>query len=236
MATGTLIFRPSQDLSFGHNPSDGNNWWGGGNEGWELISEASADDDSTYIYQTFSSSSTQTASSHFRLSTDGQLPQNAVITGFRMYSRARISGNDESASYTCYFNVTDSTSGTSITTSSSSLRSSYSTQSFTANSANLQWLNQNIDLSNPDFYLIFESRGSASGGWKAEDGYLRLTQAYIEVDYETVQVEPVLYVKEAGAWNGYNKIYVKENGVWVDRTSQAQSVFSIDGLYVKGEV
>ena len=234
MATGTLIFRPSQDFSFGHEPSDGGNW-GGGSEGWELISEASADDDSTYIYQTLSSRYNQTATSHFKLTTTSQLPQNATITGFRMYSRARISGNDETASYTCYFNITNSTSGTSITTSSSSLRSSYSTQSFTANSTNLSWLNQNIDLSSSDFYLIFESQGHASSGWKAEDGYLRLTQVYVEVDYETVEETSKIYIKEKGSWRQYSKVYRKQNNYWVE-VDNPGDIFDTNANYVKEEV
>ena len=95
MATGTLTFIPNADISVSHSKSSGST-------GYTLLT--TNDDDSTYIYQTLSSTSSTSVSSVFTLGIDGTMPEDYIkITAARLYSRARIGANDESGTYRCYF-------------------------------------------------------------------------------------------------------------------------------------
>ena len=73
----TLILRPVRDESIGHSYSSGD-------VGYAMISESSADDDSTYIYQTVSSTSSASVTSSFTLG--GTMPSGSFkITGATLY-------------------------------------------------------------------------------------------------------------------------------------------------------
>ena len=98
----TLILRPVSDESLNHSCNSGSS-------GYSLISESSADDDSTYIYQKVSSTSSASVTSSFTLG--GTMPSGLFkITGATLYVRGRSSANytysgtyqlsiDSSASY-----------------------------------------------------------------------------------------------------------------------------------------
>ena len=77
-------------------------------------------------------------------------------------------------------------------------------------------------------------------GSNKTSGEIRLSQFYLEVDYdneagggETEETE-VLYLKKSGAWESISgKVYNKVNGAWVDGTLDA---LQADGLVVVQEV
>lgn len=184
MATGTLVFRPNADISVSHNRSTGNN-------GYSLINETTADDDSSYIYQTLSSTSSRSVTSTFTLGLVGTLPTgNIQITAARLYSRAKRGNNNESASYTCYFAAgTQSGGNSSSAATSATLTTSYVTTNSTSSSL-VNDIN-NLILPNDFPYISVKvtTTGAKSSGKNASNGYARVTQIYAEFDYEEVVPE-----------------------------------------------
>lgn len=184
MATGTLIFRPTADVSVNHSKSSGSS-------GYALISDVIADDDSSYIYHTLSSTSTNSVNSTFTLS--GDLPEsNIKITAARLYSRATKSGNGETASYTCYFAAGTASGGSSSDAgTSATLTTSYVTTN-TTSSKLVDDINSLLE-SDEEFPIIsvkVTTTGAKSSGKLASDGYARITQIYAEFDYEEIEVAP----------------------------------------------
>lgn len=185
MASGTLIFRPNADISNNHNESSGS-------VGYSLIADATADDDSTYIYQTLSSTSSTSVTSVFTLGVVGSLPESYInITAARLYSRARIGNNDESGSYTCYFAAGTTAGGSSSSASTSgSLGSTYSTVNSTSSSL---VTDINSLITRDDFPVLsvkVTTTGTKSSGKNASNGYIRVTQVYLELDYEEEEYVP----------------------------------------------
>ena len=183
MATGTLTFIPNADISVNHNRSSGSN-------GYSLLT--SNDDDSSYIYQTLNSTSSISVTSVFTLGVDGQMPEDYIqITAARLYSRARIGANDETGSYRCYF-AAGTTAGGSDTNASTheSLDSSYSTASSTSTSL-VEEINGLITRDEfPTLSVKITTTGTKSSGKNASNGYIRVTQVYLELDYETQEYVP----------------------------------------------
>lgn len=183
MATGTLTFVPNADISISHSRSTGSN-------GYSLLT--SADDDSTYIYQTLSSTSSTSMTSVFTLGVNGTMPENYIqITAARLYSRARIGGNNETGSYHCYFAAGTTTGGSDTNASTyESLDSSYSTASSTSSTL-VDSLNELITRDDfPTISVKVTTTGSKSSSKNASNGYIRVTQIYLELDYEEVEYVP----------------------------------------------
>lgn len=183
MATGTLTFIPNADISLNHSRSSGS-------YGYSLLT--SNDDDSTYIYQTLSSTSSTSITSVFTLGVSGTMPDSYIrITAARLYSRARIGGNDESGSYHCYF-AAGTTAGGSDTNASTyqSLSSSYSTANSTS-SALVDSINSLITKDEfPTLSVKVTTTGTKSSSKNASNGFIRVTQIYLELDYEEVEYVP----------------------------------------------
>lgn len=215
----TLILRPVSDASLKHKCSSGSN-------GYSMISEASADDDSTYIYHAISSKSSSTAESSFTLG--GTMPSGSFkITGAKLYVRARTtSTNIHSGTYK--LSIDDDLLGHII-----ALDTSYQTSSSTDVGANL--INNTYTSSTfPSLSIIISTTGSKESS-KNSNYQIRITQAYLELEYEAVAVEDnsTIYIKESGNWNQYSAIYKKENGVWVIQ-SDLGTIFDTNINYVKG--
>ena len=183
MATGTLTFIPNADISVNHTKSSGST-------GYSLLT--SNDDDSTYIYQTLSSTSSTSMTSVFTLGIDGTMPEDYIqITAARLYSRARIGANNESGTYRCYF-AAGTTAGGSDTNASTyqSLSSSYSTTNATSASL-VEEINSLITKDEfPVLSVKVTTTGTKSSSKNASNGYIRVTQVYLELDYETQEYVP----------------------------------------------
>lgn len=183
MATGTLTFIPNADISVNHSRSSGSN-------GYSLLT--SNDDDSSYIYQTLSSTSSTSMTSVFTLDVSGSMPSDYIqITAARLYSRARIGANNETGSYRCYF-AAGTTAGGSDTNASTyqSLSSSYSTTNATSASL-VEEINGLITKDEfPTLSVKITTTGTKSSGKNASNGYIRVTQVYLELDYETQEYVP----------------------------------------------
>lgn len=183
MATGTLTFIPNADISLNHSRSSGS-------YGYSLLT--SEDDDSTYIYQTLSSTSSTSMTSVFTLGVSGTMPDSYIqITAARLYSRARIGANDESGSYHCYF-AAGTTAGGSDTNASTyqSLSSSYSTANSTSSTL-VDSINSLITKDEfPTLSVKVTTTGTKSSSKNASNGFVRVTQVYLELDYEEVEYVP----------------------------------------------
>ncbi len=183
MATGTLTFIPNADISVSHSRSSGST-------GYNLLT--TEDDDSSYIYQTLSSTSSTSVNSVFTLGIDGTMPTEYFeITAARLYSRARIGSNSESGSYRCYF-AAGTTAGGSDTDASTyqSLSSSYSTANSTSSSL-VAAINELITPDEfPTLSVKVTTTGTKSSGKNASNGYIRVTQVYLELDYQTKEYVP----------------------------------------------
>ena len=186
MASGTLIFRPSQDVNVAHSLNTGS-------EAYRLLAERTADDNSTYIYQTLSSTSSTSVSSVFVFTVDGSLPfYDYKITAVRLYARGVIGNNGETGSAVCYFAAGSMSGGSSTDASvSGDLSTSYATGSATSDSL-VSDINNYIET-NREFPIIsakVTTTGTKSSSKNASDGYIRITQIYAEFDYEDTVFEP----------------------------------------------
>lgn len=227
MATGTIILRPSQDVNVSHAKSSGSS-------GYLLIADQTQDGDSTYIYQTLSSTTSTTVNSTFMLS--GNIPNEKInITAVRLYSCATKGNNGETATYNCYFAINTSNGGNdSNAATSATLGTSYAITSTTSSTLVTQ-INNYITSNNvfPTVSVKIATTGTKSSSKNSSNGYVRVTQVYMEVDYETIETSKI-YLKENNAWKEYSKIYIKENNSWVEKSmSEISSIFSTTANYVK---
>lgn len=193
----TLILRPVRDESIGHSYSSGD-------VGYAMISESSADDDSTYIYQTVSSTSSASVTSSFTLG--GTMPSGSFkITGATLYVRGRSSA-DYTYSGTYQLSIDSSASSMSLSTS-------YQTSSNTGVATSL--INNIYTSSNfPSLSVTITTAGKKSSN-KDSNFQIRVTQIYLELEYEEiVEDPPAYYIKVDGRWRKVLTAYRKVNGAW----------------------
>lgn len=209
----TLILRPISDESLKHSCSSGSS-------GYAMISELSADDDSTYVYQTVSSKTSTSETSSFTLG--GTMPSGRFkITKATLYVRGRSTGE---YTYSGTYKLSIDSSASSM-----SLSTSYQTSSSTGVATNL--INNTYTSSNfPSLSVTITTTGKKSST-KDDDFQIRVTQVYLELEYKEI-VEDI-YIKENGNWNKYSAVYKKENGIWVLQ-SNLTSIFDVNTNYVRG--
>ena len=209
----TLILRPINDRSLKHSCSSGSS-------GYAMISESSADDDSTYVYQTVSSRTSTSETSSFTLG--GTMPSGRFkITKATLYVRGRSTGE---YTYSGTYKLSIDSSASSM-----SLSTSYQTSSSTGVATSL--INNTYTSSNfPSLSVTITTTGKKSST-KDDDFQIRVTQVYLELEYEEVIQD--IYIKENGNWNKYSAVYKKENGIWVLQSNLA-SIFDANTNYVRG--
>lgn len=193
----TLILRPVSDESLNHSCNSGSS-------GYSLISESSADDDSTYIYQTVSSTSSASVTSSFTLG--GTMPSGLFkITGATLYVRGRSSA-DYTYSGTYQLSIDSSASSMSLSTS-------YQTSSNTGVATSL--INNTYTSSNfPPLSVTITTAGKKSQN-KNSSFQIRITQIYLELEYEEIiEDSSAYYVKVDGRWRKVLTAYRKVNGAW----------------------
>ena len=193
----TLILRPVSDESLNHSCSSGSS-------GYAMISESSSDDDSTYIYQTVSSTSSASVTSSFTLG--GTMPSGSFkITGATLYVRGKSSAN---YNYSGTYQLSIDSSASSM-----SLSTSYQTSSSTGVATSL--INNTYTSSNfPSLSVTITTAGKKSSS-KNSNFQIRVTQIYLELEYEEiVEDPPAYYVKVDGRWRKVLTAYRKVNGAW----------------------
>ena len=212
----TLILRPVSDKSLKHTCSSGS-------KGYAMIKEASSDEDSTYIYQSVSNtSSSVSVTSSFTLG--GTMPSGSFkITGATLYvvgkSTSKSSSGSESSS--------DQYSGTyqlSIDSSASSMALGPSYQKSSASVATGLINNTYTNSNFPSLFVTIVTTGLKN----KNDFEIRITQIYLELEYEEVGY----YTKINGSWQKIITIYQKIDGVWSSQSDSA-SIFDENVKYIK---
>lgn len=219
MATKTL--RPASDSSVSHSRSSGN-------QAYLLLSESSADGDSTYISQSISGTSSASVSSTVVM---GSIFDsiNYNVTACRLYfSARRTASNTSSASVT--FKVNNSGN---YTVSANSLSDSYTVYN-SSNTDLVNAINQALNSGSvPSVSATITTKGNKSSS-KDSNSEIRVTQVYLEIDYESAsRPTTAIFIKENGTWKQYGQVYKKVNGVWVEQQNLS-SLFSTNTNYVKG--
>lgn len=163
----TLILRPIGDIELKHSCSAGSN-------GYSLINEEVADNDGTYLYYSITSTSGpggNNFSSYFLLPT---LPQNIKILSAKCVEVATSSlGRGQCYVYWC--KKGEMAYETIASVARSPLTTEYAEYSKTVDVSSLEIPEQT--------YLRVNAWGSKENS-KDDDGYVRITQAYIEIEYE----------------------------------------------------
>ena len=186
MASGTITFRPSADVSLNHTCSTGS-------AGYSLIADATADDNSTYISQELSATNAASVSSVFTLTCSELPPYSFKITAVRLYSRAMGASNNNSGTYTCYFAAGTSAGGSSNNAATTGEVKSGNYATVNSTSTELMDSINNAIETNQEFPIIsvkVTTTGAKSSDKNASNGYIRVTQIYAEFDYEETVFEP----------------------------------------------
>ena len=194
-----LILRPIADTTLGHTCSSGT-------AGYSMISETTADDDTTYIYQQVTEQTAQSATSTFKLG--GTLPSGAFkITGATIRVRGK---SDSNGTYSGTYQLSTDSAASNITLSATAY-------SNTTNSDVCNSLIGNIYTSStlPDISVTITttgqitSTGTKTGGQTTPE--IRITQVYLQLEYEPVLGLAKVYTQNA--WhNALSYIFI--NGTW----------------------
>lgn len=223
----TIILRPSADVTLGHNCSSGSN-------GYSLINESSADDDSTYIYQSISSTSSSSKTSTFKMSGTLSTSNKIKVTSIKVYVRAYENG---SSNYTCSGKYKISAGGNSsseATMSNITSQTSYTNYSTTYSASDLNISGTEFSsLDDLNMTVTVITSGNLTST-KGSSFNVRVTQVYAEVTYEEViPTGTGLYIKSNGSYVEVQKVYKKVNGIYVEQTD-LKSLFSTSTMYRKG--
>lgn len=224
MATVTL--RPVADVSLGHSCSSGSN-------GYAMINEATADDDSTYIYQSITSTSTTTVTSTFKLGGTLANKGKIKIESIDVYVDVKTTRSSivTVTDYTEFYATVNGATGSSETVSMNSSRTDYSVENhlYQASSFGIADTEFN-NLDDLTINVVISTRGKASG--KNSSFNLRITQVYAVVTYSEAHASEAtgLFVKVNGEYKEVQAVYKKVNGTYVKQTD-ISSLFSTSGKY-----
>ena len=208
----TLILRPVSDKSLKHTCSSGS-------KGYAMIKEASSDDDSTYIYQSVSNTSSASVTSSFTLG--GTMPSGSFkITGATLYVVGKSTSKSSSEQYSGTYQLSIDSSASSMALSTSYQTSSASVATGLINNT---YTNSNF----PSLSVTIVTTGNLDSMSK-DNFQIRITQIYLELEYEEVGH----YTKINGSWQKIITIYKKIDGVWVLQSDSA-SIFDENVKYIK---
>ena len=208
----TLMLRPVSDKSLKHSCSSGP-------KGYAMIKEASSDDDSTYIYQSVSNTSSASVTSSFTLG--GTMPSGSFkITGATLYVVGKSTSNSSSDQYSGTYQLSIDSSASSMALSTSYQTSSASVATGLINNT---YTNSNF----PSLSVTIVTTGNLDSSVK-DNFQIRITQIYLELEYEEVGH----YTKINGSWQKIITIYKKVDGVWVLQ-SDLESIFDENVKYIK---
>lgn len=195
-----LILRPVSDSTLAHSCSSGSS-------GWALINEATADDDTGYIYQSISGTSSSSQTSVFRVS--GAASNKIRISSLNLSIRGRTTkGKDADTAtlaYNVYFNGVEGSSG------SGTLSTSYGNFSKTYNASDFGLANTIFDGFDAANIVVHVLTTGAKSAKKNDDFQNRVTQVYLTATYEEV-VDPT-YACSAVAGEGIQSASVSASPV-----------------------
>lgn len=215
----TLILRPTSDISLGHTCSSGSS-------GYAMLSEETADDNSTYIQQTLNSRSSSSETSSFKF-TMAMPVSKLKITAIKAYVRATSTSSSSRDSYS--LNYTVSINGKTSSSQSMNLSSSYSTESVSLSTSTFDLSDVEINNLNN---LNFQMSITTSGHKYKDNFHIRITQIYLEITYEEI-ITKKLYLKVNGVYQPVQNVYKKINNRYVLQ-DDISSLFNTSTKYKEG--
>lgn len=170
-----LILRPVSDSTLAHSCSSGSS-------GWALINEATADDDTGYIYQSISDTSSSSQTSVFKVS--GSVGNKIRISSLNLSIRGRTTkgknADTATLAYNVYFNGVEGSSG------SGTLSTSYGNYGKTYNASDFGLANTIFDSFDAANIVVHVLTTGAKNSKKNDDFQNRVTQVYLTATYEEV--------------------------------------------------
>ena len=219
----TLILRPVSDISLGHTCSSGSS-------GYALINESAADDASTYIYQSISSTSSSSKTSSFKISCSSS--KKIKITSAKVVVRAchNTSNSSDTRSLSFKLGIGGKTSSAKTVTLDTSFANT--TQTYIASDLGIaNTVYDSFDAANINISLT--SSGALNRS-KNSSFQIRITQVYVEITYdEIVDTGTGLYIKNNNQYSEVKAVYKKINGTYVKQTN-ISSLFNSSTKYKKG--
>lgn len=224
MATVTL--RPIADVSLGHSCSSGSN-------GYAMINEATADDDSTYIYQNITSTSTTTVTSTFKLGGTLANKGKFKIESIDVYVDVKTTRSSivTVTDYIEFYATINGATGSSEAISMNSSRTDYSVENHLYQASSFGIANTEFSsLDDLTINVVISTRGKASNKNSSFD--LRITQVYAVVTYSEAHVAETtrLFVKVNGEYKEVQTVYKRVNGTYVKQID-ISSLLSTSGKY-----
>ena len=195
-----LILRPVSDTALGHTCSSGT-------AGYSMISEVTADDNTTYIAQSVSETTAQTVTSTFKLG--GTLPSGAFkITGATIKVRGK---SDDGGTYSGTYQLSIDSSASDITLNATSYSNTMNSNVANSLIGNIYTKNNfpDISVTISTTGRINSTTGSKSSGQTAPE--IRITQVYLQLEYE--ELTGLAHIYTNNAWhNALSYIFI--NGTW----------------------
>ncbi len=208
----TVILRPTADSSLNHSCSSGSS-------GYAMLSEASADGDSTYIYQSISDTSSASATSNFKCS--GTSAGKITISSVTLTVNAKTTKGKTADTASISYNLT--VGGKSGSSGSGTLSTSYGNFSKTFSASTLGISGVAYDSFDASNFIATVTTSGKKDSTKSDTFQNRVTQVYLTVEYEPVSDASGtgIYLKQNGAYKQAQTAYKKVNGVWVEQTDIA---------------
>ena len=190
-----------------------------------MVNETVADNDSTYIYQTISNTSSEYLDSRFVFGSDGSYTGKFTVNSVTLTVTARTTTrHNKDVSHISYW-VAGGTQQSDVTKDYTSFSISYSAAELGI-AANQVY----NSFDEGDFEATVQTAGLKSDD-KNDDFQIRVTQLYLTIDYNPLP--SYLYIKYDDAWRPCAP-YKKINGVWTQQDPSFLGSSNIAQLYYKG--
>lgn len=190
-----------------------------------MVNETVADNDSTYIYQTISNTSSEYLDSRFVFGSNGSHAGKFTVNSVTLTVTARTTTrHNKDVSYISYW-VAGGTQQSDVTKDYTSFSISYSAAELGI-AANQVY----NSFDEGDFEATVQTAGLKSDD-KNDDFQIRVTQLYLTIDYNPLP--SYLYIRQNNVWKQCTP-YKKIDGVWTQQDPSFLGSSNIAQLYYKG--
>ena len=190
-----------------------------------MVNETVADNDSTYIYQTISNTSSEYLDSRFVFGSNGSHAGKFTVNSVTLTVTARTTTkHDKDVSHISYW-VAGGTQQSDVTKDYTNFSISYSAAELGI-AANQVY--NSFDEGN--FEATVQTAGLKSDD-KHDDFQIRVTQLYLTIDYNPLP--SYFYIRQNNVWKQCTP-YKKINGVWTQQDPSFLGSSNIAQLYYKG--
>ena len=217
-----LILRPVSDTTLGHSCSSGTS-------GYSMISETTADDDTTYIFQQVTATTDQTATSTFKLS--ATMPSGQFkITGATIKVRGKT---DNNGTYSGTYQLSTDTSTSDITLNATAYEST-----FNSNVCSSLIGNTYTSATFPEISVTITTTGkTASSGTKTtgQTSEIHITQVYLQLEYEAIvdNTYDIVYTLNGGT-AGSPAPSSGTKGTYINIANPTRSGYTFTGWNITG--